>query len=135
MLDGQDRFEIVQKAKTADAEIYRKHVDGFVNNFVLKAYRDRWREFLLKRPKQLFSKSSKLHNHLDWNICSVLKNEDAFVAQNKSGIFYDFYDEPRMLSAEEAFYVGSGNDALFFVEPGKKAVYFFHEYENYLCQK
>jgi hypothetical protein len=135
MLDGQDPYEIWERAKTPDAETYRKHVDGFVDNFVRKEHRDRWREFLVKRPKQLFSKSSKLHNHMDWEVCVLLKNEDAFVAQTKSGIYFDFHDEPKILTAEEAFYVGSGNDALFFVEVGKKAVFFFHEYENYLCKK
>ena len=135
MLDGQSSHEILSHAKTPDAETYRRHVDGFVDNFVQKEYRERWREFLVKRPKQLFAKSSKLHNHLNWDVCITLKNEDSFVAQTKSGIFFDFYDEPKLLTAEEAFYVGVGSDALFFIEAGEKAVFFFHEYENYLCQK
>ena len=135
MLDGQDPYEIWERAKIPDAEIYRKHVDGFVDNFVRKEHRDRWREFLVKRPKQLFSKSSKLQNHIDWGVCVLLKNEDALVAQTKSGIYFDFHDEPKILTAEEAFYIGYGRDALFFIEVGKKAVFFFHEYENYLCTK
>ena len=70
---------------------------------------------------------------MDWGVCVLLEN--AFVAQNKEGIFFDFYGEPKILSSEEAFYVGTGSDALFFIEVGKKVIFFFHESETYLCKK
>jgi hypothetical protein len=106
-----------------------------VDNFVRKEYRERWREFLLKRLKQAFSKSSKLHNHLDLNVCTRIKDEEEFMRSKKKGIFFDFYDEPKFLSALEALNVSSGNDALFFIKDGKEVIFFFYEYETYLCKK
>lgn len=135
MLPEQDKHEILSNAKTPTAETYHRHVEGFVANFVRSQYRERWREFLLQRPKQLSAKSSKLHSHLDWNFCAAMGENAALVAQSENGIYFDFYDEPKILTFTEAFHLGFGTDALFFIEIGKKVVFFFHEDESYLCQK
>ena len=54
---------------------------------------------------------------------------------NTKGVFYDFFDEPIEINFEEAKEIGDGKDAIFSIESGSLAIFFFHEMENYVCKK
>jgi len=50
------------------------------------------------------------------------------------GVFYDFYDLPRVVPANLAVEAGRGRDAIFSLVPGELALYFFHECEVWVCR-
>lgn len=51
-----------------------------------------------------------------------------------SGLFYGFFDSPRVVPAASVAVAAGGGDAIFSLVPGELAVYFFHEGEVWLCQ-
>jgi hypothetical protein len=53
----------------------------------------------------------------------------------QTGVYYDFYDQPRNLTIEQATEISVANDAIFSIKPGKLALFFFHESEIWLCKK
>lgn len=117
----------------ADEAMWTEHFTGFVNSFVQKSCRERWLHLLLKRPKQIYGNSHKLHGHLDWSKCSRIENTNQ-LSQKSKGVYYDFRNEPVILTVADAFLVGPDKDGIFSILPGKLAVYFFHENENVLCR-
>jgi hypothetical protein len=50
------------------------------------------------------------------------------------GVYYDFFDQPKILSLKDAFLVGENNDGIYSINPGKLAFYFYHECEIWLCK-
>ena len=127
------RCDILQAASLANEAAWTEHFTSFVESFVQKSRRDRWRHLLLRRPEQIYGNSHKLHSHLDWLKCSRLKDTNQ-LNQKSAGVYYDFMDEPVILTASNAFIVGPGRDGIFSIIPGKLAIYFFHENENILCK-
>jgi len=113
----------------------KKHLEMFADAFVLKDRRDRWRGFLSKHKRRNHKLSSDLFNHLDKS-CITQNDELIGVAQpDESGVFYDFIDNPKVLSFEEARNEGENSDAIFSLKKGKLAIYFFHEGWNYVCER
>ena len=51
------------------------------------------------------------------------------------GVFLDFLDAPRTATLKEAVELGCNNNAIFSIQPGKLAIYFFHEGENFICER
>lgn len=80
-----------------------------------------------------FNDSHKLHGHLDREKCSRFTKENQ-INQKIQGVYYDFFDNPVVLTAADAFAVSQGKDAIFSIVPGKLALYFFHEDEIFLCK-
>jgi hypothetical protein len=132
-MEQSSRWDILETASLADETAWTEHFTGFVNSFVQKSRRERWLHLLLKRPKQIYSNSHKLHSHLDWSRCSRLENASQLNPKSK-GVYYSFMDEPVILTVSDAFVVGPDNDGIFSIVPGKLAIYFFHENENILCK-
>ncbi len=132
-MEQPNRWDIINAASSADESAITEHFTSFVNSFVQKHRRERWLHLLLKRPKQIYGNSHKLHNHLERSRCSQWNNTNPLNPKSK-GVFYGFRDEPIILTVADAFLVGTDNDAIFSITPGKSAIYFFHESEIVLCQ-
>jgi hypothetical protein len=107
-------------------------VAGFVAAFVVPAKRERWAELLARRPRKIRKSSHKLHSDLDRRVCQPVTELPASV--RGAGLFYGFFDAPRMVPAECAAVAAGGGDAIFSLVPGKLAVYYFHEDEVWLCR-
>ncbi len=129
-----DSGEILESASVTSEAIYQEHMKAFVEGFVEKQRRDRWLYLLLERPKKAFRDSHKLHNDLNRSHCALITDATE-IAPKQTGVYYDFYDEPRNLTMAEALAIGTINDAIFSIKPGKLALYFFHESEVWLCKK
>ena len=116
-------------------DVYNVHIVAFVSAFVLRNHRDRWRQLLSMRPKQLLKNSHKLYNHLDKSKCSE-SSDYAVLAPATVGMFCDFHaaSPPLLLTGQRAIELGRGHDALFSIIPGKLAVYFFHEDISIVCR-
>ena len=110
------------------AELYRKHVAAFVSSFVERDGRDRWLNFLVNRPKQLYKNSHKLHDRLDKTRCTEA-GHPIIADLSVTGMFCDFHHDspPLLITAQRAIELGTGHDAIFSIVPGKQAIYFFHE--------
>ena len=130
----QDRWTIFEAAPIPEDESYQEHMAAFVNSFVLKSRRERWLYQLSKRPKRIYSDSHKLYGDLDRTKCSLVKDESSLSKLRGEGIYYAFFDEPKVLSVQDALLVGPRNDAIFSLSAGKVAIFFFHEDEILLCQ-
>ena len=107
----------------------REHLEEFARSFVLKIRRDRWFSKLRKHDIRNLAKSSSLHEHLDLENAEIICVDDAsdIFPGDTQGVFYDFFDEPSNISYREALVESVGTDAIFSVNAGKLAVYFFHE--------
>jgi hypothetical protein len=94
--------------------------------------RERWADMLARRPRRINQDSHKLHSDLDQRTCCRVDELPAAV--RGSGLFYGFFDTPRVVSAASGAVAAAGGDAIFSLVPGELAVYFFHEGEIWLCQ-
>jgi hypothetical protein len=128
------RRELLEAAQVVDEATYLRHMTGFAESFVLPTRRERWLYLLKTRPKRIARDSHKLRNDLDYRYCSRLGGGcDPGIMQ--VGVYYEFWGEPRFLSASDADYVGFGGDAIFSVVPGRLAAFFFHEIQSWLCRR
>jgi len=110
------------------------HLSSFVKSFVEKKRQERWLHFLCKRPKQTYKNSANLLNHLDERFYKEVDEIDN-IPNNGKGVFFDFYNPPKIIDFKEAFEEGVNEDAIFSYKPGELAVYFFHEGWIFLCEK
>jgi hypothetical protein len=143
-----NRWTIWEAAPKADEEACAKHFTAFVNSFVQKSRRERWLHYLLKRPNQpkkwrnLFN---ELENQLESERYSIVEHSQVEELRQSSiaiakrvgedkGLYYGFCDEPKLLSVEDAFIMGSMDDAIFSIVPGKIAIVFNSDGFVYLCK-
>jgi hypothetical protein len=109
------------------------HLSSFVKSFVEKKRQERWLHFLCNRPKKTYKHSAKLLNHLDERYYKEVDNIEC-IPDDASGVFFDFWDSPKIIKFNEAFDKGMNEDAIFSYKPGKLAIYFFHEGWIFLCE-
>lgn len=128
-----NKWEVLETCTPAAEENWQRHAFGFVSSFIVPAKRDRWLDLLTRRPKQIRRNSHKLHSALDRRFCRC-EAEAVVIDWKGEGLFYDFFDVPRVVPANVAEIVANGTDAIFSLIPGELAVYFFHESEVWLCR-
>lgn len=131
-MQSPNKWDILSAAPLADEEVWTEHFTRFVESFVQKDRSERWLHLLLSRPKQIYSNSHKLHQHLDWSKCSQLEDTSQ-LNQKSKGLYYNFINEPMILTVADALIAGPEDDGILSVVPGKLAVYFFHEGNHLLC--
>jgi hypothetical protein len=130
---GPDRWSILEACPVAEEADWHRHATGFAAAFVSPERRARWAELLTRRPRRNSRDSHKLHSHLDRRFCHPSNHWPADLRGN--GLFYDFFEVPRIVPASQAETVAGGGDAIFSLVPGVLAVYFFHEGEIWLCRR
>lgn len=115
-------------AKDAD-----HHLECFVRAFVQKSRQDRWNHLLRKRDTKTYNSSHKLYDVLDR---AYAKSSDLeSIDETKAGCFYDFSDIPESLTFAQALKRGLNRDAIFSIDPGKFAIFFFHEGDILICRR
>ncbi|CAN5340279.1 hypothetical protein BH11PLA2_BH11PLA2_37290 [soil metagenome] len=114
------------------------HLTEFVKAFVIGAKKDRWLELLTRRGRNAHHDSHKLQQALDDRFCTRTHETDSSSALTQ-GVYFDFHDEPVVISEAEANsrnnHVIGYRDAIFSVEPGRLAYFFFHEGWTWRCQR
>ncbi len=112
-----------------------EHLVSFAESFIVKSKIERWTDLLSRRPKKIFAKSSDIYKHLDMNY--VVQNDalQNFVDEDTVGVYYDFINEPSIISFKEAITSGTYHNAIFSIKAGKLAIYFFHEGWNFVCKR
>lgn len=117
------------------SEDLRHHMVSFAEAFVLSNRKGRWIGILSNHKSKNLKHSAKLYDHVDrryWVRNDLLEGVSVGDA---IGVFYDFYDSPRVISFSEAKKLGQGIDAIFSLKAGRYAVLFFHEHENYVLSR
>jgi hypothetical protein len=95
----------------------------------------RWLELLTRRPRRIDRYSSKMHADLDRRVCANMGQRLTETPGLKGeGVYYDFYDSPRVVPVEALLNLNVPGDAIYSLVPGKLAVYFFHEGEVWICR-
>lgn len=112
----------------------QNHLKMFAQAFVQERRRERWEEFLTTRPARVFKHSSDLLAHLEPGVYRREKDLSSICKPNTLGVFYDFHGEPKVVSFMDAQREGAGSDAIFSIDAGRFAIYFFHEGESYVCR-
>lgn len=125
-------WEVLEACPVADEATWLRHAAGFVAAFVAPDRRDRWAELLARRPRRTDRNAHKLHSALDRRLCRRVAALPPSI--RGLGLFYRFFDAPRVVPAEDAESAAGGGDAIFSVIPGELAVFYFHEGELWLCQ-
>jgi len=108
---------------------------SFAEAFVLDARKEKWTNLLCERPGSIAMQASKLFNYLDNNLIEqndLLKNVAAYDAE---GVFYNFNQQPKSISFEQAIKEGKDHDAIFSINPGELAVCFLHDGCNFVCKR
>jgi hypothetical protein len=131
-VEKSEWWEALKTCPVADEAVWLQHATGFATAFVASTKRERWLELLTTRQKRILGESHKLHSALDRRYCRLVTELPAVVRGD--GLFYGFYDVPRVVPTERAAGAAGGGDAIFSLVPGKLVVFFFHEGEVWLCQ-
>lgn len=108
---------------------------SFAEAFAADARKEKWIGLLTRRSENTFNQSSKLFNHLNHQYIEQNDSLNDIAALDKQGVFYNFKDEPKYISFEEAIDKGKINDSIFSIEPGKLVIYFFSEGWNFVCKR
>lgn len=124
--------EILAACPVADEADWLRHATGFAKAFVVPAKRERWAELLDRRPRRIGRDSHKLHSDLDRQRCQIVTEFPPAV--RGTGVFYGFFDVPRIVPASSVAVVAGGGDAIYSLVSGVLALYFFHEGEVWLCR-
>jgi hypothetical protein len=125
-------WNVWEECPVADEAVWLQHATGFATAFITPDKRERWAELLTRRPRQIGEKSHKMHSAIDRRCCHIVSELPPEI--RGSGLFYMFFDVPRVVPAERAAVAAGGRDAIFSLVPGKLAVFFFHEGEIWFCE-
>jgi hypothetical protein len=118
-------------SKSPDIE---QHLAAFATAFVTPSRKERWLEMLSRRTKKNARNSSKLNEALDPRYCHKVDGIPN-VTWPGLGVFYDFYDEPIIITMKDALATGANQDAIYSIEPGQLALFFFQEGWCWLCRR
>ncbi len=99
-----------------------------------KQRNEHWIHLAKKLSQRAHRDSHKLEHLLDFSLSKEIKNEKTLY-KYKNGVYWDFKDKPILVAAEEAFILGYYQDGIYSIEPGKKAIFFYHEGGTWLFQK
>lgn len=131
-MDKPNPWDLLEACPVAEEATWLRHVEGFVAAFITSAKKERWLELLTRRPRRIGRQSHKMHSDLDRRVCHNVWPD--FPAGLKGeGLYYGFSDAPRVVPVELAAQL-VGADGIFSLIPGKIAIYFFHEWETWLCK-
>lgn len=128
------RTEILQRAQCVEPEIWRQHLTGFIDTFIMKDRRDRWR-FLLLNPSVKTSRTShKLYDDFDRSKSTGLKYPFALPTATTvaRGVYDDLQGLPKYLTYDEATIVAPNTDGIYSFIAGELAMFWFHEGEVFL---
>ncbi len=126
---------MLAKYEAVDKETYQRHLVAFVRSFVVREKRERWINILISKPERAQRDGYRMINDLDRDKYGGYIYSTLPKLKNKKGIYYEFSDKAIWLPCEDALDIGRGNDAIFSIEEGKLAAFFFHEWDEFLCQK
>ena len=129
-----DRYEIFEQAKECEKELADYHLVSFFKSFMPKQRNERWIYLSKKQSPRAYRDSHKLEHLLDFGFSKEIDSETV-LSKYKTGVFWDFKDKPIIVSPEDAFILSYYQDGIYSIEPGKKAVFFFHEGGIWLFQK
>jgi hypothetical protein len=128
------RAEILQQAQSVELEIWRQHLAGFIDSFIKKDRRDRWRLLLLNPSVKTSRASHKLYNDIDRSKSTGLKYPFALPAATRvaRGVYDDLQGLPKYLTYDEATIVAPNTDGIYSFIAGELAMFWFHEGEVFL---
>jgi hypothetical protein len=128
-----DKWTVLPTLPVVEEADYLAHMTAFVAAFVQSQKRERWHWLLTTRPDRIGRQSHKLHADLDRRTCRLVEYRSEILAIKGRGVYYEFFDRPRWIDVATAAGFDFG-DAILSLVPGKRAIFFFHEYEIWLCE-
>lgn len=96
--------------KPLDIEL---HMRSFAEAFAADARKEKWLDLLTNRTENTFNQSSKLFNHLNHRYIEQNDSLSDIASPDTPGVFYNFKDEPKCISFEEAIEEGKRHDSIF----------------------
>ena len=133
--------EILRLAPPADETLRAEHITQFVHSFIEKSRRDRWIHLLLKPSETTRRTSYKLDRDLDRSFCRLIDGPPQLLPRQLNsrqiGIFDDLSGSPKQVKLEQLWnsQVDPFCDNLFLIRAGELALFFFHEFELFLCER
>jgi hypothetical protein len=113
-----------------------KHLVAFVNAFVRKDRRSRWHFLFEQNSDKAYRNSHKLLNDLAREF--VIRDDALQNVSNpyQQGVFYPIgREEPRVETLDQILKGDPFCDAIFSIDPGRLAIFFFHEFETYVLKR
>ncbi len=118
---------------------FNHHLIEFAKSFIDKKYTDRWIYILVKKPSKAKKELVKFEKHLNGQRCKILNHSQLNIVTNsheaKTGVYFDGISETRNMSLTDAISESRDNvtDAIFSIDPGRKAIFLFHEGWGWIC--
>ena len=124
----------MQQAQSVESEIWRQHLTGFIDSFIKKNRKDRWRFMLLKPSVKTSRTSHKLFDDIDRSKSIELKYPYALPTAAKfvQGVYDDFSGHAIYLTYEEAMIVAPNTDGIYSMIAGQFSMFWFHEGDVFL---
>lgn len=112
------------------------HLVAFVNTFVRKDRRNRWKFLFEQNSDKTYHNSHKLLKDLAGE---YLVRDDTLQSVSDlcvQGVFYPIgREEPRVERLDQVLEGDPFCDAIFSIDPGRLAIFFFHEFETYVLKR
>jgi hypothetical protein len=127
-----------KKRKACSPELAKEHLEAFSKAFIDKKYLERWRFLIVERPTRAKRELRKFDWHLNDDRCRLIEAYEAdpeILSQqfgSKLGVYFDGTRPPSLMTVAEA--AGFQEDAIFSLEPGRLAIFFFHEGWAWICE-
>jgi lipoprotein NlpI len=111
----------------------RDHILAFFDAFLQDSRRERWIYLFENDQEKLRRNSSKLLHDLNSECLVEDKHLRAILNHDVQGVFYDIgRKEASWQNLEQVLERQPHFDAIFSIEPGKLAVFLFHEGQRYV---
>jgi hypothetical protein len=126
------------KPVSCGEEIAKEHLIAFANSFIAKEHIARWIHITLEKPAKAYREMVKFNQYLNQSKCQLIKGPDVFplsLAKKYGpglGVYFDGTGPAVHMSAAEAGM--PERDAIFSIEPGRLAIFFFHEGWAWHCE-
>ncbi|MBL8122611.1 MAG: hypothetical protein JNJ39_00765 [Blastocatellia bacterium] len=139
-----EQFYFVEvHAQQCSAEELKHHLSEFGKAFIDRSHRDRWFHVTQEKPEKASDELGRLLWGVNEKYRRPMDGSSAFPNSlerrfgKKRGVYFDGIDDPCKVSAVEASTLAAerGNDALFSIDPGKLAIFFFHHGDVVLFEK
>lgn len=121
-----------------------KHLRAFAESFIGKNYTNRWVHLLIDKPEKAEKALCKFEHQLDERYCKgvgygaiTFPASLAEVYGSTPGVYFDGSELPCQISVAEAATLASSRvvDAIFSLNPGKRAIFFHHDSGVWICEK
>lgn len=114
--------------ESVELSLAQHHLTMFVDKFVSRSRKARWKGLIRKDSSVLYSKLRRLREDLDMNMCTEIDS----ITEDERGVCLDFFHYPHWLIGKDILKLH--RNCIVSVDPGKKAYFVTDNNTIWLCE-